>query len=87
MTREFRSLLYSETALAWDISCAYHTFMRIISDRRLDRLVEVCRYRHEMRDMVAVAYNVEEGEAKSLLHAMTNGQGLKRWRLEKAQRP
>ena len=59
----------------------------MLSSRRLDRLEDVCRYKREMRVMVAVAYNVDEDEAKSLLHAMTNGKSLARWRSETAPQP
>ena len=64
---EFRQALFEDTASAWDLSCAYQTFMCMISQRPLTRVRELTHSKHMVRAMVAAAYNVSLDSAKKLL--------------------
>ena len=54
--KEFRQALFGDTVFACDISCAYPTFMRILSKRHRRRLEEVVELKQMVRAMIACAY-------------------------------
>lgn len=81
-TTQLRSALFGDTALAWDIISAYPSFMRMISKRCLPRLEETKAEKDMVRWMVAAAYGLQPESAKKLMHAMTNGKSLRKWKGE-----
>ena len=78
--RELRVALFGDTALAWDIVCAYPSFMAIISQRPLPQIKEAKVHKGRVRWMVAAVYRLQREGAKQLMHAITNGKSLGRWR-------
>ena len=55
--QEFRHALFEHTALAWDLSSPYPTFMCMVSPQPLLRVQETIKYKNAVCAMVAAAYS------------------------------